>query len=55
MNPPSFARTVFSQELFADGDRVFGRFVWVDAGRLGECSHGGSYDGVNMDTDDIYR
>lgn len=36
---PSFVRSVFSQQVFADGDGVFGRFRWVDALRTGDCSH----------------
>ena len=53
IDPPPFARSVFSQELFANGDGVFSRFVWVNAGRVGNCSHGGFYGGVNSDLDNI--
>lgn len=36
---PPFAWSIFSQQVIADSDGVFGRFRWVNLGRVGDRSH----------------
>ena len=57
VHPSPFAWAIFPEDLFADSDRVFGRFGWVDLGRvgLGDRSHdySGDYNSVKSDMDII--